>query len=166
MFMKILWIIFLIIIIILILKIKIQVNIEINGTNTLLNLKIGKIEIKKTAGFIKRKQTGKFSKKNKKIRKQEVVELIKLIELCDFDAKINVGLILLFPTVFAVPIFSVILEFLRALPFKEVGVFKYSILPEYDKLMFNAKIKFIAKIRIFDFLRWLYMVNFVNISAK
>ena len=143
--MKILCIIIFIVISILILKIKIKVNIENYGMNTFVKLKIGVIG--------RRKKCNKSKSRKKKISANEIKQIMKNVELTSFDASLKVGLLFLFPTVFSIPILSTFLECLKKLPFKKIGYYKYVILPEYDKLMFDTNVNIVLKIRVFDLLK-------------
>lgn len=153
--MKILCIIIFIVISILILKIKIKVNIESHGMNTFFKLKVGLVEIKKNGRVIgkRKKRNNSNGKKKKKISANEIKQIMKNVELTSFDASLKVGLLFLFPTVFSIPILSTFLECLKKLPFKKIGYYKYVILPEYDKLMFDTNVNIVLKIKVFDLLK-------------
>lgn len=153
--MKILCIIIFIVSSILILKIKIQVNIESCGMNTFLKLKVGLVEIKKNGRVIgkRKKRNNSNGKKKKKISANEIKQIMKSVELASFDANLKVGLLFLFPTVFSIPILSTFLEYLKMFPFKKIDNYKYVILPEYDKLIFDTNINIVLKIRVFDVLK-------------
>lgn len=153
--MKILCIIIFIVSSILILKIKIQVNIESRGMNAFLKLKVGPVEIKKNGRVVgKRKKRNNLNgEKKKKISANEIKQIMKSVELTYFDANLKVGLLFLFPTVFLIPILSTLLECLKMLPFKKIGHYKYVILPEYDRLIFDTNINIVLKIRVFDVLK-------------
>lgn len=152
--MKILCIIIFIVISILILKIKIKVNIENYGMNTFVKLKIGAVEINRNGRVIgRRKKCNKSKSRKKKISANEIKQIMKNVELTSFDASLKVGLLFLFPTVFSIPILSTFLECLKKLPFKKIGYYKYVILPEYDKLMFDTNVNIVLKIRAFDLLK-------------
>ena len=153
--MKILCIIIFIVSSILILKIKIQVNIESRGMNAFLKLKVGPVEIKKNGRVVgKRKKRNNLNgEKKKKISANEIKQIMKSVELTYFDANLKVGLLFLFPTVFSIPILSTLLLCLKMLPFKKIGHYKYVILPEYDRLIFDTNINIVLKMRVFDVLK-------------
>lgn len=65
-----------------------------------------------------------------------------------------VDLILLMPTIFVVPIFSIILEYIKIIPFKKLKNYKYRITPLYNekpKAFFEIDID--MKIRLLDLLK-------------
>lgn len=137
----------------LIFKIKIHVNIFFEGTDGCIKIKIGFIKITKKFGIFTKKMINGNAKKGDKITFSKIKSVLRYIELYNFDTKIKIGLILMFPTLFSVPLLSMLIEQIRKQPFKRIKNFEYSILPVYNDLKLIVDTSFILKIRFLDVLK-------------
>lgn len=156
MFMNIFIIIILILIIILLAKITIDVIIEIDGINLFVNIKIGFLKFTKKVSLIPKNKKKNSAQKKKKISFKTIKYILRYIELDNFEAKIKIGLLFLFPTIFSIPIIAILIEQLRYLPFKKIRKFSYEVLPIYEEVKLIARLKFRFKIRILDIFRFSY----------
>lgn len=148
----------LLIFIVLMLKIKISVYFKFDNFERHIKIKTwfinferkGKINSKKSK--INKKLTKLIKKKI--LNKKKFLSNLKYLEIDKLNINILVDLILLMPTVFSVPIFSTILEYIKIIPFKKFNNYKYKITPLYnEKPKAFLEVDLDMKIRFFDLLK-------------
>lgn len=154
------FVIFLLLIIILLsLKIKISIYFKFDNFESYFKVKIGFINFERKGTLVMRKKKyiikKRFTKfiKDKTISKEDILLLFKYMEIEKLNINVLIGAILLFPTIFSVPFFATLLEYVRMIPFKRLDNFRYYILPVYDELKLFAEVDTIIKVRILDFVK-------------
>ncbi len=152
----------LLILILLSLKLKISIGIALRSLDVFFRVKIlwfskkGKLVLTSHKNkVVKTKKKEKTKKKNTKSQmlQKESIKFLQYVEIEKLDIHTQIGLLLLFPTIFSVPIMATLLDSIKWVPFKKIKNFHYQVLPEYDKLTFHIAVDTVIKIRILDILK-------------
>ena len=61
----------------------------------------------------------------------------------------------MFPTIFFIPLISILLEYIKVLPFKKINNFKYSVMPIYNEPRILVEIEANIKIKVWDIVKLL-----------
>lgn len=140
------------------LKIKLHIFFKFDNFDSYFRLKIlrkeikykGKFEIRKKKNNKKNKQTRIITKNFRKIDLNSIKKFLKYVEVDKLNINVLIGLFLIFPTVFSVPIVSFILDCIKLIQFKNLKEFKYEVMPKYDEIKLYVEIDTILKMRIID----------------
>lgn len=150
----------LLIIILLMLKIKLSVYFKFDNFESCIKIQGKFINIKRKGNLIKRNKKYIIENKRKKQEKNKDLDIKKLklylkhIEVENLNINLYSGVISLFPTIYSIPIFSTILEYIKTLPFKKLKNYKYEVIPIYDELKLAIEADGIVKIRLVDLLKF------------
>ena len=154
------FVIFLLLIIsVLFFKVKISIYFKFDNFNSYLKVKIGAKEFERNGTLVMRKKKYIVKKEitkiieKKVISKEDLILFFKSLEIEKLNINVLVGVILLFPTIFSVPILATLFEYIKTIPLKKLKNFNYCILPVYDNLKFFLEVDTVIKVRIFDLIK-------------
>lgn len=149
----------LLIFILLMLKIKLSIYFKFDNFETYIRIKGRFINFERKGSLILRKKKYILEKrfnrfiKNKSIDKEKLMSILKYVEVDKLNINLLFGAILLLPTIFSAPVFSVLLEYIKIAPFKKLKQYNYNVMPIYDKPKLFFEIEAIVYIRIVDLIR-------------
>lgn len=129
-------------------KNKVHVHIKIHNFKVYIEIKGKFINIKKEE-TIRKDKTKKVD-----IELKNILKVLKNVEIEKLNIKVLFGAIFLLPTVFAVPIISSLLEYIKILPFKKLENYKYTVTPTYNEPKLIFELDLIMKIRVFDLVKY------------
>ncbi len=158
------------------LKLKISLYFRLDNLNIYFDINTHFIKIKRKGNLVKKKRKHVIqnsSKKDSKIKDftqnisfTELNSFLKYIEIEKLNIDIIIGLILLFPTIFAIPILSTFIDIIKFIPFKKLNNFNYSIMPKYEELQLNLEVQSVIKIRIFDIMKICFKLVKIYFKGK